>query len=644
MYNYTVQIGNRVFSRDDREAVSNLLHKMGVLRVLLPIGCYHFDEEVRRQEIELLRENTAFLKERGFEVGTWLWTFMDARKKSDFVRMVLPSGKASEQSVCPSDPAFRAFAAEYICELAGCGVDLILYDDDFRYGNLAGEMGCVCENHLRFMSELLGEELTVDGVRDYLISGGENKYRTAWQKSKRYYFELFAKEMRAALDKEYPSVRLGVCSCYPNWDHDGITTYEICKLLAGDKTQPFLRLTGAPFWALPNHQLANHRLQDTIDTARMSLSFCESDTDAEIIGEGDTYPRPRFMGPANHLEAYDQVLRAEGRVSGLLKYTFDYDATHKYEMGYNRRHLANMPIYEQIDRMFGGKKTVGVRVYEHLNKYEKMDIPVSMTQKELQHTFFSWAARTLTAAQVPIVFEGDEGVAIVFGENAKYLSAKDMKRGLILDARAAEILTERGFDVGLVKRTERVGVNLESFVKTGQRVSIMSASAYKLTLREGAEIESTFVSTEGMGAMESSWAKLNANNNIVASYFYENKEGGRFLVYAFDGTFAHNTVFRHYERADQIKANIERLGRGVGFNVCTSPDLYALAKEGEGRIAVGLWNLHADPVDEPTITLTGGATARVTSTINCEAVAEGGVIRLSSIAPYGFAAVEFEKA
>ena len=637
MYKYTVQIANRIFAKDDREAICDLLKRMGVSRVLLPMGCYHFDEELRKEECALLRDNAAFLKARGFEVGTWLWTFMDARENSDFVRMVLPSGKISMQSVCPSDPSFRAFAAEYICELAGCGVDLILYDDDFRYGNLAGEMGCVCENHLRFMSELLGEELTVDGVRDYLISGGENKYRTAWQKSKRYYFELFAKEMREALDKEYPDVRLGVCSCYPNWDHDGITTYEICKLLAGDNTKPLLRLTGAPFWALPNAQLANHRLQDTIDTARMARSFCESDTDAEIIGEGDTYPRPRFMGPANHLEAYDQILRAEGRVSGLLKYTFDGYSTYKYEMGYNRRHLANMPIYERIDRMFGGKKTVGVRVYEHLNKYEKMDIPASMTQRELQYTFFSWAARTLTAAQVPIVFEGDEGVAVVYGENAKYLTKKDMGRGLILDARAAEILTERGFDVGLVKRGEQVGVSSENFVLSGQTVGLMSSRAYKLTLRDGAEIQSTFFSTESV-----SWQQGAHGENIVGSYFYENKDGGKFLVFAFDGTLAHNTIFRHYERADQIKATLSRLGSAPQFCVCTSPDLYALAKEGEGRIAVGLWNLHADPVDEPFIRIEGGKSARIVSVINCEAVCDGEVIRLSPISPYGFAAVEFE--
>ena len=642
MYKYTVPMTNSLFAKDDREAICELLKKMGVYRVLLPVGSYQFNDAVFEEELSILKDNCGFLKEHGFEVGTWLWTFMDVRGNSDFIRMVLPSGKVSGQSVCPSDESFRKFAANYICRLAECGVDLILYDDDFRYGNLAGEMGCLCKNHLAYMENILGEKLSVDMLRDSLVSGGANKYRSAWQASKRYYFELFAREMREALDRVRPEVRLGVCSCYPNWDHDGITTYEICKLLAG-KTQPFLRLTGAPFWALPNHQLANHRLQDTIETARMALSFCGHDSGAEIVGEGDTYPRPRFMGPANHLEGYDQVLRAEGIADGIIKYTFDYSSTYTYETGYNRRHLANMPLYEKIDAMFGGKKPLGIRVFEHLNKYENMDIPDYINnQRDLQHTFFSWAARMLAAAQIPTVYDGEGVVSIAFGENAKYLTEKELKCGVILDARAAEILTERGIDVGLVSRGKRVGINAEHFVKTGQTVGLMSSAAYRLTLREGAEIESTFVSTDGMTEMESSWAKGGASKDIVASYFYENRDGGKFLVYSFDGTLAHNTIFRHYERADQLKAALTRLGKSIGFTVSTSPDLYTLAKEGDGKIAVGLWNFSADPVDEPFIKIEGGKSARVISTINCDAAADGDRISLSPIAPFGFAAVEFE--
>ena len=631
MYNYTVPVMCRTFANDDRESAVKIFKEMGVKRVLNAISTYKFDEAQRSEDLRLLRDNCRFLKSHGFEVGAWLWTFWDKRENSDFTRMKLQNGTDSKQAVCPSDDSFRAFAAKYITDIAECGVDLILYDDDFRYGNLAGEMGCCCKNHLAYMGRLLNEDLTVEKLDGKLLSGGENRYRSAFLKAKRHYFELFAKDMRRALDRVRPEVRLGVCSCFPNWDHDGITTYEISKLLAGN-TKPFLRLTGAPFWALPNAQLANHRLQDTIETTRMARSFCESNTDVEIVGEGDGFPRPRWMCPASHIEGYDQALRADGRFDGIMKYTVDYTSSHVYEGGYNRLHKKNLPIYAKIDAMFEGKKLTGVRVFEHLNKYEKMDIPEAVTNNRmLEHTFFSYAARMLTAASIPTVYDGEEHPAIVFGENAKYLPQNAVKRGLILDARAAEILTARGVDVGLKSKGEEIPVETERFVETGELVSLTWSApqrAYRITPESTAKAESYFLSSA-------------TEEPAVASYFYENKNGERFLVFAYDGTLSHNALFRNYERADQLKRALPRLGKQLGFTVCTSPDLYTIAKEGDGKIAVGLWNFSADAVEEPFIELTGEKDSRVVSVIGCEATVEGNRISLSRIEPYGFAAVEF---
>jgi hypothetical protein len=130
----------------------------------------------------------------------------------------------------------------------------------------------------------LGETVTEEGLKPHLFSSRENRYRSAWLASKRHYFALFAKEMRAALDRVAPHVRLGICSCFPNWDHDGISSFELAKLLAGN-TRPLLRLCGAPYWA-PKRMLGNHRLQDTIEVTRMERSFCEEKGGVEILGEG----------------------------------------------------------------------------------------------------------------------------------------------------------------------------------------------------------------------------------------------------------------------------------------------------------------------------------------------------------------------
>lgn len=64
-------------------------------------------------------------------------------------------GPLPQKGCCPLDERFRQFAGEYLEDLAGTGVDIILFDDDYRYGFRDG-MGCACERHLRKMGRSWG--------------------------------------------------------------------------------------------------------------------------------------------------------------------------------------------------------------------------------------------------------------------------------------------------------------------------------------------------------------------------------------------------------------------------------------------------------------------------------------------------------
>ncbi len=296
--------------------------------------------------------------------------------------------------------------------------------------------------------------------------------------------------------------------------------------------------------------------------------------------------------------------------------------------------------------MFGDKECIGVRVFEDLRKYEDMSVPSAAdTEAKVEYLMFSYASRMLAAANVPNVYSDVDTVGIAFGENARYVSREDIKKGIILDARAAEILAERGIDVGFERKGESVGVNFENFVFNNERVLIQSSSAYIFELKEGAKVESTFTTVGNLTEMASSWSNdaSGVKNEIVASYTYENSQGERFLVFTFDGGLAHNTLLRSYARADQIKRALPYLGKSAGFYICTAPDLYSIAKRKEAKVSVGLWNFCADAVDDPVIYIDGGIKAHVISTIGCEAVVEDGAIKLSRIEPYGFAAVEYEE-
>ncbi|NMB97804.1 MAG: hypothetical protein GYA02_14535 [Clostridiaceae bacterium] len=207
----SVPIANKNVIRQDRQKILNELKDMDSKRVFLAIGQYIMTKEAREKEMKLLKENCEYFKKNRFEVGAWFWTFW-VKEKNDFVKMKGATGTTSSDYICLSDENFREFAKEWIKEVATSGVDLIMFDDDYRYGFLDMGMGCVCKNHILYMESLLDEKVNESELKYKLLKGGKNKYRDAWLAANRYYFELFAKEMREALDTVNKNIRLGFCS------------------------------------------------------------------------------------------------------------------------------------------------------------------------------------------------------------------------------------------------------------------------------------------------------------------------------------------------------------------------------------------------------------------------------------------------
>lgn len=586
MYKVSVPVMNKTLKRSDREKLTAELNKLNAKRIFLAIGEYHIDAEKRKEEFTALEKNIEYFKQKGFEVGVWLWAFMITGDKN-YTHMKGIEGVVCQNNVCPSDSSFRLFAAEYIKQIAECGAELIMFDDDYRYSFLECGMACVCEKHLQYMRELLNEGFEAEDIKDKLISGGKNKYRSAWLEANRHFLIKFAKEMREAVNSVNPEIRLGVCACMGTWDYDGASAIEISKALAGN-TKPFLRLIGAPYWAV-NKGWGN-RLQDVIELERMECAWCAGE-DIEIMAEGDVYPRPRYQCPSSYLEGFDTALRADGILDGILKYALDYVSTDRYETGYVRGSVKNKEAYEKIKEMFENKQCVGVRVFEAMKKFENMEVLAEVRNSEtLQNIFFSPAARMMSACQIPTVYRGNEYGIAVFGENAEYLSEEAISRGLILDMRAAEILTGKGIDVGLRCIKGKCMTREEHFLAENEYINLTyDTPVYEIETDKTAVIESEF---------------LIENKTIPASFAYENSKGERFLVFAFDAYFCNEALYRQYARARQLQNSIFGLcGRKLPASFAASPDVYIICKKGESSLSIGLWNFFADPILEYKIEL-----------------------------------------
>lgn len=618
MYKISVPVTNENVIRCTPQRVFDELKKFNPDRVFLSLGEYELNPEIRRKVLAELRANCEFFKSSGLEVGVWIWAFM--MKNSPFTCMKSLKGTDFPQNMCPLDENFLNFAADYARDMAKSGVDIIMYDDDLRYGFLGDAPACVCKNHLKAISRILGEEVTEELIRENVYHGNKNKYRDAYIKANGDSFRNFAKRMRDAVDEINPAIRMGACACLNSWDIDGVAAEELSRIFAG-KTKPFFRLIGAPYWAALN--CWGISLQDSIELSRMECAWTK-DKNIEIFSEGDVYPRPRTLVPAAYLEGFDTALRAAGCTDGILKYGMDYVSDPSYETGYSAYHIKNRELYKEIEKHFSDKESVGVRIYEHP---QKLSDAVFCEEESIDNMFFSLCARTLSYNSIPTVYEGQGITGAVFGENARHLPENAFDKGLILDIKAAEILSEKGIDTGVSVFSEKTEAGAFETFGNGNRIAAMSANIRKITLREDAEILS-FTEKE--------------SERIPMSFRYINKNGQRFFVLNIIPDVNNPSVLRHYERNRQYTENVLWLsGDALPASTHGHPALYMQCRRDGNNLVTGLWNFFPDIVFSPEITLDG--IWRDIEFINCSGELSGNRVTLSDIPAFGFAGFSVKK-
>lgn len=621
-YSVTVPVINGIFQRQGREAVVEQLRKLGAKRVFLARDIYTMNEAKRARMMESLKDNCTYLKQHGFEVGVWAWSFMIEGTEDPFTHIKSLDGRQDDAgSRCPLDPSFREFVGEFCADLAKTGVDLILFDDDYRLAFWRGSVACGCELHMTRVQALLGETITPEDFQQKVFTGGKNKYRDAYLQVNREALEGFAQHIRKAVDTVAPTVRIGVCACM-NWDADGIDPASISRAFAGH-TKPFLRLIGATYWATTPWSIHN-RLGAVIEFERMERSWCGDDI--EILAEGDVYPRPRYAVPASYLELFDTALMADGGMDGILKYALDYTAGPSYEPGYVDAHCRNKALYPQIREVFSPKSACGMRIVEKMKKFADMQIPEEMTgNSKTIDIFFSPAAKMLSSLSIPSTYGESDCCAVIFGENARGLDRALLKNGAVLDLTAAKILKEAGIDTGLIAAGKEFAPTEEYFVREQQYVAA-GFRGFRTEIAPDAVVESRYAE-----------AGTDAANGSPASYYYTNAAGERFLVFTFPMHFNKDTCFRSYTRAGQmIRAAKDLSGKSLPASIRGCPDLYMMCKRGEdGELAVGLWNIFADCIHEPVITL--DKVYKDIRFINCTGKIEGKQVYLSKLDPFAFA-------
>ena len=620
MYSVIVPLFNRSLTEETRDVYLKQFKDAKIDRILLCTFGYGTDSASDIETANSLRENIEFFGKAGIEAGVWIGYTIghgcelvvgadNVPDISEYTKMINLAGQEREYVCCPSDEKFRRRIAQYVSAIATCGTELVLLDDDFRMSQHGPEFCCACDRHMARIGELCGENVSREELKELAFAKKTNKYRRAWLTAQKESLELLASDIREAVDKVAPDVRVGFCNSHAVWGVDGTDPVELAKILAGKNTKPFMRTQGAPYW----HITRKGPIQSVIEQARHIAYLCK-DSGVEIIAEGDTYPRPRYIVPSSLLEMYDAAMRIDGRHNGILKYMVDYNGTAEFETSYLTRHTRNLPLMEALSEMFDGKEMLGVNVSSCRDVFSDADLEMGVSGLYP----YPCAGAMMSFGGVSTVY-GEGGICrAVFGEEARHIDLAEIEKGAILDGIAAKILTDRGIDTGISGDVAFLG----------KRITF-------LTDPEGKE--RAFIDPPDVRYAE---ANMSSNANVVLgayfgdeikpiAYTYENSDGAKFLVYLFDSmALRRNTgIYRGYLQQKVLKDGIEWIsGKKLPAFTPKCPDLYVMCKGGDGKMAVALFNLFADSVDEPVITLDREYTN--IRFINCEGRIEGNKVIL----------------
>ena len=593
--------------------------------------------------MDVLRELIPRYEAAGLEVGVWLGETMGhgmgaGRGNYVYQPFVNIQGTEANGGFCCADETFRADVCEWAAKAAEAGAKLVVLDDDWRMNAHGAGIysGCMCPDHVRRYSELVGEALDREGIVRRVFSGGPNRYREAWRELMGGDMLTLAREIRSAVDRVDPDCRIGICTAPSVVGRDGADFMQIADALAG-KTRPWVRLIGAPYWAKSGADLAAVM---TLERMQAHLSWMwQIERGAEVLLEGDVYPRPRFVCPSAYLECAAQIARADRRFTGVMKYMMDYASSPRYEHGYIDRHVKNAALGREIEENFGREQR-GFVPLESPDLFRDMVFddglsPADADSSAYEH-FRGVSYRYLCGACVPVSF--DSGVPVVFGENARQVGSRwhRVEYGAVLDACAAEILTQKGWDVGAESFGETFGPKSpETFLDSGEIVPFSGHVYRRIVPKAGAEVLTRF------------------SDGSPAVFRYENKDGGRFLVYPICASVfdTGSTYFRSYERHRELTEQGRWVGEAYPEEVwfpadCAgNPDLYIITNghlllNGKVQGEVGLWNLFPDAVEEPVVEL--DAVPEEVRFLNCTGEVDGKTVRLSRIEPFGFAGIAFE--
>ena len=214
---------------DDRfDQLVDFLKRTGIHKIVLFSSCFleepsFIKEEYYKNHAKLLKPYVEKLKDMGMQVGinflnTIGHVFYSESCGFNFRRAVTLDGNPSRGCACMLDKECIEYAKKVYRYYAELEPWIMFSDDDIR-GISLGQIVCLCDEHVKLISEKVGKNLTREEIKECILSESfeTNKVKEAFFEQLKEDIENVILEISDATRGVYPESEFGIMTTsYPS--------------------------------------------------------------------------------------------------------------------------------------------------------------------------------------------------------------------------------------------------------------------------------------------------------------------------------------------------------------------------------------------------------------------------------------------
>ena len=590
--------------------LTEFLKKTGIHRVLL-FSAPFFEVssiiplEFYQKHAELIKPYMEKLRGMGVEVGinminTIGHAYYADEKEFGFRRAITIDGQESRGCVCMREEKLISYIKEEYQYYAALKPSVIFTDDDIRAITL-GQITCLCPEHVRLISRRAGKKLTRKEIRTHILGStfDEDAVKEAYFSQVREDVEFLLLEIADAVHEVSPETEIGVMTTsYPSVTLDrNLNTFF--DGLYDDKKVTRIR-TGMDFYREGDH----NNIPGMFSMPAIQREFI-ADTRVEIQPEieNDTYGLYYKSKSVTSMQILWCLTNGFRNMQLSLCDFIDCPAHSFNEMAQSI--AQHMPLYNCVTELVPeGHRTCGINIYVN---------PKAMQGRRTKSNGFLFEAnwhKWLSLIGIPLSTDIRNAQCVFLTGDDIVLAQEEeidsiLKRGAVIDLRAAEALVHRGYG-------ERIGVQRIDALNTpfaGERFTDDEANGEYRGSHNSYYFMSSLIGNDLVGDVKycagtrilSNIIDHNGKKICSGVAIYENSMGERFCIMPMDNNdFSHFTSV-NIKRKQQLVYVFEWISRrrlpvcAGNEKVCVNINCF------KDRDVITLFNLSSDEIEAPRI-------------------------------------------